>query len=377
VIRRLGTPVFAALVLAGGCRLNYDLLDDIEGGAGGGSGDAGSSFTLTAGAPNQAGAPSGRGGASGGGTGLAGEAGAQTGVLDAGVTATAGTSGDGGGLAGGGGVAGETPSGGGAFESAGAPGTGGTATGGVSSGGAETGGVPTGGVSSGGAEVGGGPTGGTATGAVSGGGAETGGGPTGGSTTGGVSSGGAETGGASAGGSTTGGVSSGGTETGGASAGGSGGQAGGSGGFAGASSLGDCQTKTYDTAQYLFCADEISWTEARDGCASVGMHLVRIDDAAENQWVYDNVYDTGSATNGIWIGASQLLVTGEWRWTDGTLFWLGGSGGSPQGGLFNAWYPAQPSSSSHNACVMIDSNNASTNWTSTGCASSNVFVCEP
>jgi hypothetical protein len=348
VIHRLGTPACAALLLVGGCRLNYDLLDDIRGGAGGASGDAGSSVTLTAGAHNQAGAPSGQDGASGSGTGLAGEAGAQTG------------SGDGGGLAGGGGVTGETPSGGAAFESAGAAGIG--ATGGASNGGAETGGGPTSGSTAGGASSGGAQTGG-----VSSGGTETGGGPTGGSTAGGASSGGAQTGG----------VSSGGTETGGASMGGSGGQAGASGGFAGASSLGDCQAKTFDTAQYLFCADEISWTQARDGCASVGMHLVRIDDAVENQWVYENVYDTGTASNGIWIGASQLLVTGEWRWTDGTLFWLGGSGGSPQGGLFNAWYPAQPSSSSHNACVVIDSKNGSTSWTSTGCASSNVFVCEP
>ena len=270
---RLETSVFAVLVLASGCRINYDLLDDTDAGAGG-SADA---------------------------AGLAGNGG-------------------------------RTPAGGAAFNSGGASGTGGSTTGGLPNGGATTGGVPTGGVSAGGAQTGGVPTGGVSTGGVS---------------------------------------------TGGVSTGGSGGQAGGSGGSGGASSPGDCLTKTFNSAQYLFCADEVAWADARDRCASVGMHLVRIDDAVENQWVFDNVYDIGSVSPGIWIGASDLLVTGEWRWTDGTLFWLGASSGSPQGGLFNAWYPAQPTNSPHNACAMIDSNNGSTNWTTTGCASACVFVCEP
>ena len=147
-------------------------------------------------------------------------------------------------------------------------------------------------------------------------------------------------------------------------------------GAAGASSLGDCRTDTYGGNEYLFCASEVAWSEASDGCASVGMHLVRVDSAEENQWLFDSIYDTGASARGIWIGASDQIVEGEWRWTDGTLFWLGDSNGSPQGGLFNAWYASHPSRSANADCAAIDSNNGSTSWYATGCGMLAVFVCE-
>jgi hypothetical protein len=106
------------------------------------------------------------------------------------------------------------------------------------------------------------------------------------------------------------------------------------------------------------------------------MHLVRVDSAEENQWLFDNIYDTGASARGIWIGASDQVVEGEWRWTDGTLFWLGDSGGSPRGGLFNAWYSSHPSKAANSDCAAIDSNNGSTSWYATGCGMLAVFVCE-
>ncbi len=160
--------------------------------------------------------------------------------------------------------------------------------------------------------------------------------------------------------------------TGGTASGGTGASA----GAAGASSLGDCRTATYGGNEYLFCASEVAWSEASNGCASVGMHLVRVDSAEENQWIFDSIYDTGAAARGIWIGASDQDVEGEWRWTDRTLFWLGDSGGSPQGGLFSAWYASHPSRAANSDCAAIDSNNGSTSWYATGCGMLAVFVCE-
>jgi len=163
-------------------------------------------------------------------------------------------------------------------------------------------------------------------------------------------------------------------ETGGAGPGGA--SSGGTGASAGASSLGDCRTETYGGNEYLFCASEVAWSEASDGCASVGMHLVRIDNADENQWIFDSIYDTGATARGIWIGASDQVVEGDWCWTDGTLFWRGDSGGAPQEGLFNAWYASAPSKSANADCAAIDSNNGSTSWYATGCGMLAVFVCE-
>jgi hypothetical protein len=147
----------------------------------------------------------------------------------------------------------------------------------------------------------------------------------------------------------------------------------GAGGFAGASSLGDCQTNTFDGHDYVFCNVNISWTAARDNCASIGMLLVRIDDAAESQWVYDNVYD-GPPRQGVWIGANDLAQEGEWRWTDGTLFWLGTSAGSVQDGLFAAWHSTQPSGQEPRDCAALDGNTLG--WYDLDCTIPQPYACE-
>jgi hypothetical protein len=147
----------------------------------------------------------------------------------------------------------------------------------------------------------------------------------------------------------------------------------GSGGFAGAASLGDCQTDTFGGHVYVFCNVNIAWTAARDACASIGMFLVRVDDIAESQWVYDNVYDT-PPRQGVWIGASDLVGEGEWRWMDGALFWQGDSSGSAQNGLFSAWYATQPSGQEPRDCAALDGNTLG--WYDLDCAIPQPYACE-
>jgi hypothetical protein len=147
----------------------------------------------------------------------------------------------------------------------------------------------------------------------------------------------------------------------------------GSGGFAGASSLGDCQTKTFGGHDYVFCNVNLAWGVARDNCASIGMFLVRVDDSAESQWVYDNVYDT-PPRQGVWIGANDIAQEGEWRWPDGTLFWLGDSSGSAQNGAFVAWYPMQPSGQEPRDCGAMDGNTLG--WYALDCTIPQPYACE-
>jgi hypothetical protein len=158
--------------------------------------------------------------------------------------------------------------------------------------------------------------------------------------------------------------------------GGSGGTTGGvfgAGGFAGAASLGDCQLKDFAGHDYVFCDVNLPWTEARDNCASIGMLLVRVDDGDESQWVADNVYDS-PPRQGVWIGASDAAQEGEWRWTDGTLFWLGSSSGAVQDGLFNAWYPTQPSGQEPRDCAALDGNELG--WYDLDCTIPQPYACE-
>jgi hypothetical protein len=99
----------------------------------------------------------------------------------------------------------------------------------------------------------------------------------------------------------------------------------------------------------------------------MGMKLVRIDSTEENNWVAAAIKDG-------WIGASDQTVEGEWRWADGTLFWLGTSKGTSVNGLFTAWSGPDPTGAPDRVdCARIDS--AGT-WIDAFCDNTCPFVCE-
>ncbi|HWP07653.1 MAG TPA: C-type lectin domain-containing protein [Polyangiaceae bacterium] len=161
-------------------------------------------------------------------------------------------------------------------------------------------------------------------------------------------------------------------------AGGTGGSsgAGGGGGYAGASSLGDCTPATYGSHDYLFCNVKVTWAQARDNCASIGMALVRVDDTGEDQFISDNGYASPPIT-GIWLGATDGAVEGEWRWVDGELFWLGGKTGSAQNGLYEGWYPGiQPTAQQPQRDCAVHDIGSSPGWYDSDCAFSKEYVCE-
>jgi hypothetical protein len=103
-------------------------------------------------------------------------------------------------------------------------------------------------------------------------------------------------------------------------------------------------------------------------CASMGMTLIRIDSATENAWLATVLTDS-------WIGATDIAVEGEWRWPDGTLFWLGGINGSAQDGLYTAWEALSPGTVPPAAdCARIKTN--SQTWVHMLCTNVLPFVCE-
>jgi hypothetical protein len=72
----------------------------------------------------------------------------------------------------------------------------------------------------------------------------------------------------------------------------------------------------------------------------VSGHLVTIFSAAENAFVASLIT---SVSGSAWIGASDALVEGEWRWVSGEQFWTGGPAGVPGPDVFFAnWLFGQP-----------------------------------
>jgi len=155
-----------------------------------------------------------------------------------------------------------------------------------------------------------------------------------------------------------------------AGAGGAGGSTGSDGGLA-------CSTSTFGGHLYAFCPTLSSWTNADADCASKGMRLARIDDASENDWVQATAFAGIAAISSnywTWIGATDQAVLGQWTWTDGALFWIGGTNGSAQGGLYNNWVGGAPgANASAGTCGIFQHAGFWQDW---DCTKLQSYVCE-
>jgi hypothetical protein len=143
-----------------------------------------------------------------------------------------------------------------------------------------------------------------------------------------------------------------------------------------------CATGSYSGHLYAFCDGPLDWSTAEADCERKGMHLVRIDDAQENAFIEASAFagvpaGSNSMTVWRWLGANDQATTGEWRWTDGTLFWLGGSKGMLQPGLYANWANNQPNSAGGlgNHCGAVE-HDATIDWTDEACANVQPYICE-
>jgi hypothetical protein len=196
---------------------------------------------------------------------------------------------------------------------------------------------------------------------------------------GGAPEGGAPDGPGGSGGSVAGGDAGGGV--GGVTAGGGGGNSGaagdgGNGGSAGGTppDMALCTPGSYGGHEYLICQELRSWDDANGGCIAIGMRLARVDDANENDWLYDTIR-TGAATE-VWLGATDRAVEGEWLWTDGEGFWLGDDGGTAQNGLFSGWYFREPNNVNEEDCGALEAQSAKPEWYDFQCHIALAYVCE-
>ena len=66
---------------------------------------------------------------------------------------------------------------------------------------------------------------------------------------------------------------------------------------------------------YLLSQNTYTASEAE--ARTLGGYLVTINDAAENQWVFDTFSDFGGIPRCLWIGLRDVSQTGDWRWESG------------------------------------------------------------
>ena len=63
-----------------------------------------------------------------------------------------------------------------------------------------------------------------------------------------------------------------------------------------------------------------SWSDAASVARSLDGFLVTIDDAAEDQWIFDTFASDNDTKRHLWIGLSDSNDEGDYRWHDGTPF---------------------------------------------------------
>ncbi|XP_053393665.1 C-type mannose receptor 2-like [Mercenaria mercenaria] len=86
---------------------------------------------------------------------------------------------------------------------------------------------------------------------------------------------------------------------------------------------------------YLFNINPLSWEQAKTTCTDLGSNLLKVEDAAENEFAKAKCAEYGAYY--YWIGARYYAQYGEYRWYDGTAI------------IYNDWSQGQPDTI--NGCV--------------------------
>jgi hypothetical protein len=128
---------------------------------------------------------------------------------------------------------------------------------------------------------------------------------------------------------------------------------------AGVVHAGIIQTDTYNVHIY-YLLDEDIWDNSESEAVSLGGHLVTINDAAEDAWVYDTFKDevlsrVGDYGGSLWLGLHDQDRDHTWEWISGEpVTYLNWAPGQPEqsvneifAGIFigDWWAPAGPGSS--------------------------------
>jgi len=113
---------------------------------------------------------------------------------------------------------------------------------------------------------------------------------------------------------------------------------------------------------YLFCPDTLDWTEAFTACGEIGYHLVKIEDAEENDFLVTAALSI--VFDDWWIGLNDRGREGEHIWHDGT-----------NADAFSAWRRGQPDNDSNEDCDEINDVDMGA-WNDRPCTYDSNFICE-
>uniref|UniRef100_A0A673A7D2 C-type lectin domain-containing protein n=2 Tax=Sphaeramia orbicularis TaxID=375764 RepID=A0A673A7D2_9TELE len=112
---------------------------------------------------------------------------------------------------------------------------------------------------------------------------------------------------------------------------------------------------------YFTSGSKKNWTESRKACIAEGSDLVIINTGDEQAFV-NSLLNSGE---NAWIGLTDSLTEGEWKWVDGT----------PVTTAY--WQPGQPNNKFvEQDCGEIVQNSPVGDWNDDGCFADQKWICE-
>jgi len=126
-----------------------------------------------------------------------------------------------------------------------------------------------------------------------------------------------------------------------------------------------CMVSSYGGHVYHLCTSLVTWLEAQSTCAGRGLHLVTIDDAAEDDWLLAVAQSVSSGT--WWIGINDQAEEGTWGWVGPPSTYVNWCAGEPNdsGGIEDCGEFAFPCSDATDIA-----------WNDSNCTRLKAFVCE-
>ncbi|XP_067248855.1 asialoglycoprotein receptor 1-like [Chanodichthys erythropterus] len=92
----------------------------------------------------------------------------------------------------------------------------------------------------------------------------------------------------------------------------------------------------YQSSLYSFSSEVKNWTESRRYCTERGADLIIINNREEQEFVKKI-----SGGTGVWIGLTDSVVEGRWKWVDGSTLNSG------------FWETGEPSGSTRENCALL------------------------
>ncbi|XP_051745524.1 galactose-specific lectin nattectin-like isoform X5 [Ctenopharyngodon idella] len=112
---------------------------------------------------------------------------------------------------------------------------------------------------------------------------------------------------------------------------------------------------------YKFFNYQYIWTNAEYMCLYYNGNLASVHSHEEYMFIQKLVRQTTHASTPTWIGGHDAIRWGNWFWSDGSSFG------------YQLWSPGQPSYSTNEDCIEMNSVNG--NWNDVNCYENKPFVC--